>query len=267
MTYKRGTKLFDLPGLQVALSNLDLCVKIPPMPRTLFAYLVLSAVVIVTLSACGGESENTAPTLPAATVAPTRRPVIVPTPPPGWTPYSRSAFQIALPNTWQEVKLSGAELKNAITAAQENNPPLAEQLRALLESGQYDAFLFYGADKNGASVAQNVSVTHVALEGTNDLSAFAESYAKTLPNVMRGAQVLEVQSPLRINGIDAAAIVYNVPLVDGEGALLTLRGVQFLFLLDSGDAYLVTITGDGSDADAFMPLAQQIATSFVAVTP
>lgn len=222
---------------------------------------------IAALSACGGEPENTGPTLPAATDVPTRRPVTVPTPPPGWTPYSRSAYQIALPNTWQEVKLSEDELKSAIAAAQENNPPLAEQLRALLESGQYDSFLFYGAAKSSPSVAQNVTVTHVALEGTNDLPTYAAAYAKTLPNVMRGAQVLEVQSSLSVNGIDAAAIVYNVPLVNGAGELLTLRGVQFLFLLDSGDAFLVTITGDAKNADAFIPLARQIATSFVAVTP
>lgn len=237
------------------------------MQKQTFVYQTVAFLILIALTACGGETETPTPTLPVATTAPTRRPVIVPTPPPGWTPYSRSTYQIALPNTWQEVKLSADELKNAITAAQENNPPLAEQLRALLESGQYDSFLFYGAEKNSASVAQNVSITHVALEGTNDLATFTNSYAQALPNVVRGARVLEVRSPLRVNGIDAAALVYDVPLVDGAGTLTTLRGVQFLFLLESGDAYLVTVTGDRSNADAFMPLAQQIATSFVAVTP
>lgn len=230
-----------------------------------FAHIAVALLILAVISACGGEPEST-PT-PSATLAPTRRPVIVPTLVPGWTPYSRSAYQIALPDSWEEVKLTEEQLKSAITTAQEDNPPLAEQLRALLESGQYDSFLFYGVDKSGGPVVSNVSITHLGLEGTNDLQSFAESYTAALPNVVRGSKVIQMQSPLRVNGIDAASLTYDVPLVDGAGNLVTLRGVQFLFMLDSGDAYLVTVTGDAQDAATFEPLAQQIATSFVAVTP
>ncbi|MCC7163434.1 MAG: hypothetical protein IT331_13140 [Anaerolineae bacterium] len=235
------------------------------MQNRILGPLVAAAIILIFLAACGGEPAT--PTRPAETVVPTRRPVIVPTLPPGWTPYSRTAYQIALPNTWQEVKLSRDALKNTIAAAQESNPPLAEQLRALLESEQYDSFLFYGAEKNSASVVQNVSITHLALEETNDLQTFSQSYADAFPNIVRGSKVLELQSSLRVNGIEASSIVYDMPLVDGAGNLITLRGVQFLFRLESGDAYLVSVTGDAGDADTFMPLARQIATSFVAVTP
>ena len=221
----------------------------------------------VLVVACGGEAQTATPhaTTPA-TLAPTRRPVIIPTTPAGWVPYSRATYQIALPDSWQEIKLTDAELKSAINSAQESNPPLAEQLRVLLDSGQYKAFVFYAFDQSGAGL-RNVSLARTSLEGTNDLPAYARAYVDTLPNVVRGAKVVEAQTSVKINGIQAASVVYDVPLVDRAGALITLRGVQFLYLLESGDAYLVTVTGNASDAEKFMPLARQIGTSFVGVTP
>jgi hypothetical protein len=217
--------------------------------------------------ACGGDTATTTPAPPVQTATPTRRPVIIPTTPAGWTPYSRSTYQIALPDSWEEVKLGEAELKSAIASAQESNPPLAEQLRALLDSGQHSSFTFYALDKSASQAIRNVSIAHVALEGANDLTAYVKAYADALPNVVRGSKVTGVQVPLRINGIDAAEIVYDISLVDSAGALVTLRGVQYLYLLESGDAYLVTVTGGASDPEKFMPLARQIGTSFVGVTP
>lgn len=201
------------------------------------------------------------------TAAPTRQVVTFPTPAPGWSIYSRSTYQIALPASWQEVKLQENELKNAIAAAQESNPPLAEQLRTLLESGQYKGFIFYATEKNRAAVTRNVSIARSTLAGGQDLQTFAKAYADALPNLVRGAKVSEAQAPLKINGIHAAAFVYDVPLVDNAGNLTTLRGVQYLYVLDGGDAYLVTVTGDATDAEKFMPLARQIAASFVGFTP
>jgi hypothetical protein len=223
---------------------------------------------LVLLVACGAELvTGTPPAPPRETGTPTRRPVIIPTTPAGWTPYSRSTFQIALPDTWKEVKADEQELRAAIASAQENNPPLADPLRTLLESGQYRAFVFYAIDSKGVTEASNVSVARIDLEGTNDLAGFARAYANTLPNTLRGSRVSEVQTSLRVNGIEAAAIVYDIALVDAGGTLRTLRGVQYLYRLESADAYLVTVTGGADDADKFMPLAREIATSFVAVTP
>lgn len=220
------------------------------------------------MAACGGNLQNGTPNATSApTPAPTRRPIIVPTTPAGWTPYSRSTYQIALPDAWHEIKLNEAELKRAISSAQENNPPLAEQLRALLESEQYKSFVFYALDESSAPMLRNVSVARIGLEGTNDLETYAKQYADALPNVIRGAQVVEVQSPLVVNGIRAASLVYDISLVNASGDLQTLRGVQYLYLLESGDAYLVTVTGDASDEKKFVPLARDIATSFVGVTP
>lgn len=231
-----------------------------------FFFAALACGAIILLAACGNAPTPT-PDILRETSAPTRRPVIIPTTPPGWTPYSRSTYQIALPDAWQEVKLSEQNLKDAIASAQENNPPLAEQLRTLLESGQYKSLAFYAVEKSNAPVLKNVSIARLALQGTNDLEAFAKSYADALPNVARGSRVIEVQAPLQINGTNAAAFQYDVSLVNTEGVLTTLRGVQYLYVLDSGDAYLVTVMGDANDAEKFLPLARQIATSFVGVTP
>lgn len=234
--------------------------------RIFFHAIVFGALALA--AACGGDLPSETPSAPpTSTPQPTRPPLIIPTTPAGWTPYSRSTYQIALPDAWREVKLSQQELQAAIAVAQENNPPLAEQLRALLESEQYTSFVFYALDEKGAGILRNVSIARVGLEGTNDAQTFAKAYADALPNVVRGSKVLEVQAPLRVNGIAAAAIVYDLSLVNPGGELVTLRGVQYLYLLESGDAYLVTVTGDASEAEKFMPLAREIATSFVAVTP
>lgn len=237
------------------------------MERLAKLFGALLGVMLIGLTACGSNPETTTPVPPAQTVAPTRRPVIIPTIPAGWTPYSRSSFQIALPDSWQEVKLGEADLKAAIAAAQQNNPPLVDALSTLLSSGQYKTFTFYAIDKNNATSLENVSIARVALDGSEDFATFAKAYADALPNVVRGSKVIQAQPPTKINGINAAVIVYDVSLVDQSGNLATLRGVQYLYLLDSGDAYLVTVTGDGNNAASFMPLAQQIGTSFVAVTP
>lgn len=232
--------------------------------RTLCLSLYVSVLVLVI--SCGGAQTETPNATTDATLSPTRPPLVIPTPPPGWTPYSRSTFQIALPNSWQEIKLSDTDLKNAITTAQGNNPPLAEQLRTLLDTGQYKAFLLYAVEKK-PGVLENVSVARVTLEGGTDLQAYAKAYANALPDVVRGAKLIDAQMPLRVNGMNAAAFTYDVSLVDGAGNLTTLRGVQYLYVLDSGDAYLITVTGQSDDAAKFTALARQIGTSFVGVTP
>jgi len=218
------------------------------------------------LAACGSGTPTPAPNLATATIQPTSLPptLAAPTPPPGWSAYNRSAFQIALPNTWQEVKLDENNLKSAIGNAQNSNPPLAAQLNILLQSGQYKSLAFYATEKNQASIVSNVSVSPLTLSGTNDLSSFAKSYADGLPDEIRGATVVETQAPLNINGMNAASFVYNVSIVDNSGNLTTLRGVQFLYLLNSGNAYLVTMTGDAADADKFTALARNIGATFVA---
>jgi hypothetical protein len=227
---------------------------------------ILSAACLL-LAACDALSGPPVSPEPTTRPTPTVRARVFPTPRPGWSLYARSTYQLALPDEWQEVKLEEAELNAAIARAQDSNPPLAEELRALLESGQSRAFVFYATNNERAPVIQNVSVARLVTDGVGDVSSIAQEYANALPNIVRGAQLLELRVPLELNGLSAARIVYDVSLVDSGGDLKTLRGVQYIYLLDTGDAYLLTITGDATDANEFMPLARDIATSFVGVTP
>lgn len=220
-------------------------------------------ILLVLASAC---SETPTPTpLTVATVTPTRV-NLIPTAAPGWSIYKRSTYQIALPDAWQEIKLQDTDLRNSITAAQDSNPPLADVLRTLLESGQYKGFIFYAAEKAAAPRTRTVSIARSALPPSGDISSVAQAYAKVLPSLVRGAQVTGVQAPLNINGLDAAAFGYTISLVDNQAKLVTLRGAQYLYALSSGDAYLVTITGDASDA-GFEATARDIAESFAANNP
>lgn len=224
--------------------------------------LCLSLLVsVIGLSAC--SDSQTATIVPVATASPTHQLVTFPTPASGWKRFERSTYQIALPESWQEIRLQEDEIKNAINAAQENNPPLADLMRTLLESGQYKGFIFYAADKNAAPIARTVSIARSPLPPNQDVQSTAQAYAQMLPNLVRGSQVTNVQAPLKINGMDAAAFGYTVSLVDQGAKLATLRGAQFLYVLDSGDAYLVTLTGDASDT-AFETTARSIAETFAA---
>jgi hypothetical protein len=219
---------------------------------------------VLSLGACADP--QTATPLPDATATPTRQLVTPPTPAPGWKLVKRSTYQIALPDTWQEIKLQEDEIKNAVTAAQDNNPPLADILRTLLESRQYKGFIFYAADKNAAPPARTVAIARAALPPNQDLQSTAQTYAQLLPTLVRGAQVTNIQAPLKINGIDAAAFDYTISLVNQNAKLATVRGVQYLYVLDSGDAYLVTLSGDASDP-AFESVARDIAETFAAYHP
>jgi hypothetical protein len=192
---------------------------------------------------------------------------IPPTPPPGWNIFSRSEYQIALPASWQELVLQDQDLKDAIATAQSENPPLAAELNTLLQSGQYKAFIFYAADKSARPGVRTISIARTTLGGSNDLQTFAASYAEALPQVIRGAHLVEAQGSLEVNGMRAAAFVYDVPLINSNGVLTTSRGVQYLYQLDSGAAYLVTVTGDAREGDKFGALARAIATSFVGTGP
>lgn len=216
---------------------------------------------VVFTSACG---DTPTPTPPPVATATTPRVNIFPTAAPGWSIYKRSTYQIALPDTWQQVNLQDKELRNSITAAQDSNPPLAEVLRTLLESGQYKGFIFYATDKIAASPARTVSIARSTLPPDRDIQSIAQAYAQGLPDLVRGAQLTTVQAPLKINGLDAAAFEYTISLVDENAKLVTLRGMQYLYVLRSGDAYLVTITGDASDGK-FESFARGIGEAFAAM--
>lgn len=230
-----------------------------------FVWCVFVFGALLVLNGCGEAMTNTP--APVVTAAPTRSAIVVPSAAPGWKLYTRSTYQLALPENWQEVKLQEEALRDAVVAAQDRNPPLAEQLRVLLESGQYKGFIFYAVENNSAPIARTVSIARSSLPQGQSLGTLAQTYAKSLPDILRGANLIEMQAPLKINGMDAASFVYDVSLVDANGKLTTLRGMQFLYVLASGDAYLVTITGDAADAENFMPRARQIGASFVAMPP
>ncbi len=224
------------------------------------ALLLIAVALVAALTACGGPN----PILPLST--PTRPPIVFPTPPPGWTVHAKSSFQLALPESWREFPLEETALRDALDRASVNNPHLSDTLRALLESGQHKSLTFYAADTASAGVVGNVAVTRATLASGTAIEQTANDYANALPQLIKGAKVIAARVPLDINGLSAAEIEYDIPLVNAGGEVVTLRGVQFIFLLDSGGLYLVTVTGDAA-VPSFNVLAQQIGRSFVGVQP
>lgn len=226
--------------------------------------LIIAGALLVLLGACSVISTPT-PTVPLPTATPTRIPL--PTAPAGWSIHKNASIQISLPDTWQEIPLDEAGLKGEIDAATADNPYLATMLRSILESGQFKSFLFYAADKASTNVINNVSIARTTVPNATSVDRAARDYADALPQVLKGAKLVAIDTPLVINGQNAAEVDYDLPLVNAAGQVVTLRGVQYLVLPNSGNAYVVTATGDAANEEKFVPLARQIGRSFAVVAP
>ncbi len=233
-----------------------------------FRFLIWSVglTFVFILSACGENATPTPPAPPTHPPTPTRPAVVLPTAAPGWKIFKRSTYQLTLPDGWQEIKLQADEIKNAVAAAQANNPPLADTLRALLEAEQYKEFIFYAADQNAAPQPRTISIARAALPPNQNIAGVASAYAETLPQLVRGAQLTRTRAPFQRNGMNVAAFDYTLAFVDDRAKLVTLRGTQYLYVSASGDAYLVTVTGDAADA-AFDDIVRGIAETFVILPP
>jgi hypothetical protein len=226
--------------------------------------LVFELLLLALLCAC--NLFNT-PTSTAVAPTATTAPVASPVPPAGWTIHQGAAFQIALPPSWEQFPLDETALKSKVDAASSDNPHLAATLRAILDSGQFKSFLFYGADKTSANIISNVSIARATTPNGISADQAEKDYAEALPNVLKGAKLVALETALKVNGRKAGEVDYDLPLVNAAGQVVTLRGVQYLFFLDSGGAYVVTVTGDAANQETFVPLARQIGRSFLVTTP
>ncbi len=228
-------------------------------------FLILAAFFL--LSGCEAVFGPPAPTPVPPTVTPT------PTLPPptsaaGWSSHQKDAFQITLPSSWQEIQMGDAALKQAIDAASSDNPHLADTLRGILTSGQNKNFEFYAVDsKSPGVIVTNVSVARTTVPPGTTAAQAAQQFADSLPQLLKGAKLVEVRGPLEINGVHAGEVDYDLPLVNPAGQVVTVRGVQTLFVPTSGNGYVVTVTGDASQANQFVPLAREIAQSFWLANP
>jgi hypothetical protein len=225
---------------------------------------IIVIALLVLLSACNVQSTPT-PTVPPPTATPT--PIVYPTAPAGWSVHKNASFRISLPDSWQEIPLDEARLKSEVDAASADNPHLADLLRGILEGGQFRSLLFYATDKTSTNVISNVSLTRTTLPNSTSVDQAARDYAQALPQILKGAKLVAIDTPLDINGQKGAEVDYDLPLVNAAGQVVTLRGVQYLVLLNSGNAYVVTVTGEAAKEESFVPLARQIGRSFVVAAP
>ena len=122
-------------------------------------------------------------------------------------------------------------------------------------------------DRTSTNVISNVSLTRTTLPNSTSVDQAARDYAQALPQILKGAKLVAIDTPLDINGQHGAEVDYDLPLVNAAGQVVTLRGVQYLVLLNSGNAYVVTVTGDAAKEESFVPLARQIGRSFALVAP
>lgn len=218
----------------------------------------LCAAVLALLCACTFISTpGPTTTLPSPTL-----PLVTPTPPAGWQIHNGPSFQLSMPSSWEQVSLDEVTLKNEINGAASNNPHLADTLRSILDTGRYKSFLFYGIDNSASEITRNVSVIRTPRPDGSSIEQTERDYAEALPSVLKGSRLVAIETALEINGHKAGEVDYDLPIVNAAGAVVTLRGVQYLFFTNTTDTYVVTVTGDASDQEAFVPLARQVGRSF-----
>lgn len=216
------------------------------------------------LGACNVLSS---PTASAPTPTSTLVHAPAPSPPAGWSAHDGPSFKISLPDSWAPISLDEPTLKKEIDAASSDNPHLAVTLKAILDSGQFKSFVYYAVDKTATNIVSNVSVVRTPSPAGSSVEQIERDYAQSLPQVLKGAKLVAMESALEINGLKTGEIDYDLPLVNSAGQVVTLRGVQFILFPDSGDAYVVTVTGDAAAQDTLVPLARQIGHSFFLTTP
>src|SRR5437867_3968253 len=146
--------------------------------------LLVTAALSILLIGCGTNQVTPTLTLPPTT--PTHIALPSPTSPEGWSIHHKSNIQVALPTSLHEIELDESALKSAIEAAQSNNPPLAETLRGILESGQYKSLLFYAVDTAATIIGTNVTVVQTTIpNGTRPQDA-EQHYVDALPELIKG---------------------------------------------------------------------------------
>ncbi len=229
--------------------------------RARVALLSFSLMLVALLAACG-TSQTPTLAVPVATAMPAA--AFTPTPPEGWTIHSQPDFQVALPASWQELPLDEAALQSLTDQASNDNPHMADLLRDLIASGQAKDLQFFAVDKTSSTVISNISVTRASLPAGTTMDQAIRDYAETLPQLLKGARLVSFDVAVEINGQQAGEIVYDLPLVNPAGQVATVRGMQYLIAAKSGQPYVVTVSGDATDADRFMPLAREIGRTFLA---
>lgn len=230
--------------------------------RSRISAILLTACVLLALAAgCSSLIGTPAPTAPPPTTTP--QPIITPTPPAGWSIHQGDHFQLALPPGWQELPLDDAGLKKLIDSASTSNPHLADQLNGIVSSGQNKSFIFFAADTTPGPIVANLSLSRTTIPAGTSVDQAVRDFADSLPQLLKGGKLISFDVPMELNGQKAGEIVYDLPLVNPAGQVVTVRGVQFLIAPRSGAPYVLAITGDAADADKFMPLARQIGSSFL----
>ena len=211
------------------------------------------------LTACGVSATPVRPTV-------TPPPVLVsfPTPPTGWKIFTTTTFQLALPDGWQEFKLNEDSLKSTVKQNQATNPDLSRLLQQVLDAGEFKTLLFYAADTKATGIVGNVSIGHTTPGGATRSEDVAKQAADALAKNLTQAKNVTTTALVSVNWIDAAQVKYELPYKNAQGASVTLRGSQFVFLVSPQDLYVLTVSGDAA-SDSFTTVMDQIGKSFVAV--
>lgn len=179
--------------------------------------------------------------------------------PDGWRIQRAGQFELALPDSWRMLPLAKADLESMASSVETSNPRLAQVIRQLLQSGQLGNIRFAAADASAkGDVTANANLFVAPRDATQPVKQTLETTIKQLLQQLPAVNLVQSNTELKLNGVDAARIVYDLPIRQPQGGAVIIRGVQFYFI-DGANVNIFTLTGPPDVA--FVALADTIGKS------
>lgn len=221
--------------------------------RLFVALLLLAGL----LAACTPTPKPVTPTSapPTATSLP-----VTPTPA-GWVQHQTAELTIWLPEKWEVLEVTQADLESIFADFQERNPELAGAIGSAEALQGVSLWAFNTASKDPA-FTDNLNIRRTPLGGQKVTDMQREILEPVLAQYEQlGFEVSESQGDLKIGDQPAARILYTFAMVGGDGQPVRAEGQQYI-IATASDLWILSFTAGPGQSAALTPTIEQIALSF-----
>ena len=172
---------------------------------------------------------------------------------PGWLRYESpdDGFTLDVPKSWQKLKVSGEDLKEAVEVVMENNPKLAEyfdtaefrkQLSGLNRSGVRLLLFDTASDMNTTMFATNLNIIRTDIPDNLSIEEVVDMNLEELERAMGSGLVTDIRrEALKMGGIMARKIYYTYRVQVGYDMSVDADVTQYL-LVKNGTQYILTFS-------------------------
>jgi hypothetical protein len=222
--------------------------------RPLVVILLLAGL----LAAC---TPTPAPVTPTATPPPTATPLPVTPTPAGWVQHQTADLTIWLPDTWEVLEVTQADLESIYADFQKNNPELATVIGSAEALKGVSLWAFNTASKS-PGFTDNLNIRRTPLGGQQVTDMQKEILDPVLAQYKQlGFNVSDSKGDLKIGDQPAARIAYTFEMAGGDGQPMKAEGQQYV-VATATDLWILSFTAGPGQSAALAPVIEQIAQSF-----